>query len=658
MRRGGPAAFAGDWRDEDGVLLRIVGEEVHLPDGGRVKLTTGGLGICCSIQVEGETFEGRLASDGSRLTWGDGGVWVRDGVRSAGSADSSPRSSSPCPAAQHFDFDAPDGVRGASFSKDGNGAQESETSAFCESHQPEPVENDVLERSQKERAARAWAKDRRKRLEQELREAERFAPDRRRTFLRALQRELHPDKQPLYMRAHTQPLFLLVQHEWEGLTKKEEEKMEKGYPRGQQGTPRRSYEQPRRRPEATAGHNPEQQGRRYSTEADRRRQEEKEKALREAENKADAQRRFREEADRRTEEHDAARKSEADTPKESEDDLKEAAAKHEEATKERRRQENERRRQAKDSQASSARLDLRVHDYVSHSCTVVASRDWLVGEVKDALQSMLDLPHGAAQRLFLGTDVNEQELPDDLLLSALPAGSSLDVSLLLCTPQSSDYELLAKKVRRSWRALKDAPLKLRADRGIVSAAVRQSWMALQFASTELRADRELCQVAVTQNGLALEHVAEHLRSDRALALTAVKTNWRALRFVSSELKADNELVLVAAMQDPAALEHAAEDLLNNRSFFLVLVQQHGQALQFASTAIRRDRQVVKAAVAQDAKALQYAVEHLRNSLDVLSVVKNNGDALRFLQSNDPVRDQGEKDLWDQFFGAGALRNLK
>jgi len=49
----------------------------------------------------------------------------------------------------------------------------------------------------------------------ELIELEHLEPAERRSRLRALQRELHPDKQPPELRALAQPLFHLVQREWE-----------------------------------------------------------------------------------------------------------------------------------------------------------------------------------------------------------------------------------------------------------------------------------------------------------------------------------------------------------------------------------------------------------------------------------------------------------
>lgn len=60
-----------------------------------------------------------------------------------------------------------------------------------------------------------WAAERLVRLRKELQELDGKPPAERRSGLRALQRELHPDKWNPEMREHTQPLFLVVQKEWE-----------------------------------------------------------------------------------------------------------------------------------------------------------------------------------------------------------------------------------------------------------------------------------------------------------------------------------------------------------------------------------------------------------------------------------------------------------
>eukprot|EP00931_Biecheleriopsis_adriatica_P028581 TRINITY_DN17040_c0_g1_i1.p1 TRINITY_DN17040_c0_g1~~TRINITY_DN17040_c0_g1_i1.p1 ORF type:complete len:595 (-),score=102.56 TRINITY_DN17040_c0_g1_i1:148-1932(-) len=60
-----------------------------------------------------------------------------------------------------------------------------------------------------------WAKERMEKLRKELQALDQLPQTERRSRLRALQRELHPDKLPEELRAHAQPLFHLVQKEWE-----------------------------------------------------------------------------------------------------------------------------------------------------------------------------------------------------------------------------------------------------------------------------------------------------------------------------------------------------------------------------------------------------------------------------------------------------------
>jgi hypothetical protein len=60
-----------------------------------------------------------------------------------------------------------------------------------------------------------WAAGRLARLRKELQGLDDKPRAERRSGLRSLQRELHPDKQPPELRSHAQPLFMLVQREWE-----------------------------------------------------------------------------------------------------------------------------------------------------------------------------------------------------------------------------------------------------------------------------------------------------------------------------------------------------------------------------------------------------------------------------------------------------------
>lgn len=60
-----------------------------------------------------------------------------------------------------------------------------------------------------------WAVERMAKLRAELRDLESCEAAERKKGIRALQRELHPDKQPPEMHVHVQPLFHIVQREWE-----------------------------------------------------------------------------------------------------------------------------------------------------------------------------------------------------------------------------------------------------------------------------------------------------------------------------------------------------------------------------------------------------------------------------------------------------------
>lgn len=81
--------------------------------------------------------------------------------------------------------------------------------SFCDPPQAAaPAEQDDSEGAR-------WAASRMEQLRKELCELDRRTPEEKKKRLRGLQRELHPDKQPEEFRAYAQPLFLLVQREWE-----------------------------------------------------------------------------------------------------------------------------------------------------------------------------------------------------------------------------------------------------------------------------------------------------------------------------------------------------------------------------------------------------------------------------------------------------------
>lgn len=70
------------------------------------------------------------------------------------------------------------------------------------------VDTETLEREK-------WASERLVKLQKELRDLEGCEAAERKRGIRVLQRELHPDKQPPEMHVHVQPLFHIVQREWE-----------------------------------------------------------------------------------------------------------------------------------------------------------------------------------------------------------------------------------------------------------------------------------------------------------------------------------------------------------------------------------------------------------------------------------------------------------
>ena len=72
---------------------------------------------------------------------------------------------------------------------------------------------ELEEREEKE--DQKWLDARMARLQKELREIDQLAPGAKKSRLRKLQLELHPDKQPERIRVKAQQLFLLVQGKWE-----------------------------------------------------------------------------------------------------------------------------------------------------------------------------------------------------------------------------------------------------------------------------------------------------------------------------------------------------------------------------------------------------------------------------------------------------------
>lgn len=69
-----------------------------------------------------------------------------------------------------------------------------------------------------------WFAARLPQLQRELKDLLRIPPKQRKKRLRALQLELHPDKQVAERTKHTLPMFLLVQEEWDATEAEEQGK--------------------------------------------------------------------------------------------------------------------------------------------------------------------------------------------------------------------------------------------------------------------------------------------------------------------------------------------------------------------------------------------------------------------------------------------------
>eukprot|EP00929_Paragymnodinium_shiwhaense_P014917 TRINITY_DN122903_c0_g1_i1.p1 TRINITY_DN122903_c0_g1~~TRINITY_DN122903_c0_g1_i1.p1 ORF type:complete len:234 (+),score=21.72 TRINITY_DN122903_c0_g1_i1:60-761(+) len=158
------------------------------------------------------------------------------------------------------------------------------------------------------------------------------------------------------------------------------------------------------------------------------------------------------------------------------------------------------------------------------------------------------------------------ELYDDMVLDAvLPRLSFVTLTLVRRTPEVSHW---IHAVRQDGRQLRDAPVHIRADRGVVMCAVRSRGLALSYAADELKADRDIVIAAVAKNGLALEFAANVLKEDSSVVFTAVRQCGLSLEFAAASLRADPEVVLAAVREGgSSALRYAPEDLRADPAIF-------------------------------------------------------------------------------------------
>jgi len=452
------------------------------------------------------------------------------------------------------------------------------------SHKEED-EKDQMQCQQLE-IAEQWAFARLEELQEELRALDGLSQDLRRTRLRRLQLELHPDKQPPERRVLSQPLFLLVQDRWEG--------------EGEDGARSCAAAKERRKDEE-------------QTEKDRRQP-----------NEAEAFRR------RRREDEEAEEKARAANEEVDEEEWRKAEDE----------EEAELRRCWGDGPAS--KLELRI-EVGRHSYTINATRAWRMLDVKYVLEDKSNIAVRNQRLLF-----DEIELANSETLSKMPVeGASADLFFVYIPSKYSDRQYVEKAVSQNWRSLLFAGTELRSDRNIVEAAVKQDWHALQHAASVLRRDRSFVYTAVRQDGLALGVCASRKqRADRELVFAAVRQNWRALQFASPALRADRQLVTLAAKADVDALRFAAVQLMADHKFVLALVEQHGLALRYAAVALRDNRTIVQAAVKKDGRAFEYATAKLREDTEFAqAMVRGNREAMQFVPTD--LRAHEECAQWDE-----------
>jgi len=441
----------------------------------------------------------------------------------------------------------------------------------------------------------AWAAKRFESLQrelEELRSLEEVGARRRR--LRALQLELHPDKQAPEYRLHAQSLFRLVQQEWE-----------------QAGE---SLLAQAGRPPA-----PGDQGRKQAEEEQRRREEEA---------KEEQRRRRANEVNKWWQQQQHTRQGDGQPPsKQQGPDVKQ-----------------------RKPGSDEPRLLLSVCRQDEAAVSLQVAVGWTIFDVKCELQNVVRMHPGRMRLLFRGLELFDDDsvgsLKEFLPLSDLSAQAVVGEELANIDQMELElaqlYVGFVERVRQSWRMLQHAPLALRADRDLVLAAVQQDWRALRFATPEVCADREVVRAAMSQDVQAFELADERLRADRKLVLEAVAKNWRVLDFVAPSMLEDHEIFALALEQDWAVLEKAPPSVRSDRALILPAVRQQGHLLRHASARLQGDREVALAAVRQHGPAMEHVAAELRRDRRfVLQAVRGNGAALRFvdpkLRDDDDVR---------------------
>lgn len=176
-------------------------------------------------------------------------------------------------------------------------------------------------------------------------------------------------------------------------------------------------------------------------------------------------------------------------------------------------------------------LECQVSGLSGPLCTIPASSQWTVADLKKAVQEASGIPIGCQQLIH-----KFGELQNSHALQQFVSGVQAEFTLLRRPPYQQEW--IEKVKLHTFNVLRDAPEHVRADRAVMQVAVQGNGKALRFATEELRADHDLVLRAVSQNGRALQFATEDLRANHDIVTAALKQNADAFRFVSKSIRAN------------------------------------------------------------------------------------------------------------------------
>ncbi|HFC29647.1 MAG TPA: DUF4116 domain-containing protein, partial [Oceanospirillales bacterium] len=150
-----------------------------------------------------------------------------------------------------------------------------------------------------------------------------------------------------------------------------------------------------------------------------------------------------------------------------------------------------------------------------------------------------------------------------------------------------------------------------------------------FLNKKLQHDKAFAQIGVQQDGNNLEYVGSLLQDDKALVMMAIKQNTSALNYASPRLKNDRSLVISVINKDTYALNNASKLLQKDRELLLLTATKHNNHALYAQ-ATEADKARVLSAVKKQGDALKYVRDQFKKDKDiVLAAVKQDGYALQF-----------------------------